>query len=48
VRSGDVVFSVNDRLVDGPEDFVTLLKGKEKRLLLGLSRSGRRVFVLIE
>jgi S1-C subfamily serine protease len=48
VRTGDVVLSVNDRVVDGPEDFSALIKGKERRLLLGLSRNGRRVFALIE
>jgi S1-C subfamily serine protease len=48
IRAGDVVASVNDQLVDGPEDFSALLKGKERRLLLGLVRNGRRVFILIE
>jgi serine protease Do/serine protease DegQ len=47
LRAGDVVLSVNDRLVDGPDGLAALLKGKEKRLLLGVSRGARRVFVLI-
>jgi serine protease Do/serine protease DegQ len=48
LRPGDIVVSLNDHLLEGPEDFSTQLKGKGKRLLLGLSRHGRRVFVLIE